>query len=170
MDDVVTYTARNVAVHRGVQHVIGTVDLTLTTDRLIATTCGTGLLDRPRTIDVALVDLVRFALVPANRAQQMLGEATYDAELLLSYRLDGDVRRRRILVDSTDPALRQLLARLAALRPEASLLDVEPAEAYGEIGAADPTRTVKILLAVVVGVPVLISLVMIILAATGNAG
>jgi hypothetical protein len=94
---------------------------------------------------------------------------TYDAELLVSDRTQSGLRHRRFLVDSEDPALRRILRVLTAARPEASRLDVEPAETYRETGAADPARTVKIVLAIVIGIPLLISLVMIVLAATGNA-
>ena len=169
VDEAITYTGRNVASRRGVAQTIGTVELTLTADRFIATTCGVGLLDRPRTVSVALAELVTFAVVPATAAQRMLGEATYDAELLLSYRAEGRLQRRRFLIDSQSPELRRILGVLAAARPEASRLDADPVEAYRETGLANPARTVKILLAVLIGVPLLISLIMIVLAATGNA-
>jgi hypothetical protein len=89
VDEVIRYSARNVATRRGVPDVLGTVDLAPTTDRFVATTCGTG------------------------------------------------------------------------------LLDVAPAEAYRLTGSANPVRTVRIFLAVLIGVPVLISVIMIVLLATG---
>src|ERR1700737_2087700 len=68
----------------------GTVDLTLTRERFIAKTQGKGLIDKPRTIDIALSDLKYFCLVPTIAFQNLVsytsvGDHSYDAEFIFSY-------------------------------------------------------------------------------------
>src|ERR1700737_3042935 len=101
----------------------GTVDLTLTDERLIAKTQGKGLIDRPRTIDILLSDLEHFCLVPTIAPQNLVsytstGDHSYDAEFIFSYRAGERVKKKRgVLVNSRDESFKMLLETLAGKCP-----------------------------------------------------
>jgi len=134
-------------------HATGTVELELTSSRFVVRTKGNGLADRLRTIDVPVSAVRLFAVTPAFGAQTRVAYGSYDAELLLRYDDAGSTRTKRLFVRAEDHALRALLEQLAALRPDASLLGVPPAEAYARIGVLSPRRAVWIVIAVAVLVP-----------------
>jgi hypothetical protein len=92
----------------------GTIDLTLTHERFIAKTQGKGLIDKPRTIDIPLSDLKHFCLVPTIAPQNLVsytsvGDPSYDAEFILSYREGEQLKKKRVFVNSQDEAFEVLL-------------------------------------------------------------
>ncbi|HEY0395441.1 MAG TPA: hypothetical protein VGD01_13165 [Candidatus Elarobacter sp.] len=146
----------------------GTVELALTSGRFTVTTQGKGLIDKPRTIDIALSDLEKFCVIPTIRAQNIVGQDagtsmiyddTYDAELMFSYRDGGTLKKKRLFVNSHDPAFEAIMARLKADRPTASLLDLDPAEAQKQIGAMPTSKALFIVIGVIVGMPLVIGLI-----------
>jgi hypothetical protein len=109
----------------------GTVDLTLTDERFVAKTQGKGLLDKPRTIDIPISDLKHFCLVPTIAPQNLVsytsvGDHSYDAEFIFSYREGEQLKKKRVFVNSQDEAFKLLLANLGRECPSASLLHLEP--------------------------------------------
>jgi hypothetical protein len=160
MQDRVIYSTKNVAISPRLRRRLianNTVTIVVTADRFRIDSCGSGLLDRPRTIDVQLADLAAFAVVPAAFGQTM-GRATFDAELLIAYRVGDKTKRRRVFANAQDPAFQRVLDRLAANCPNASLLNVAPTEAYRRIGVVSPVTTFRIVFGVLFGIPVLIAL------------
>jgi hypothetical protein len=150
--------------HR-LSHSTGTSELVLTGDRLVVKTHGTGLADRPRTIDVALAELRQFCMTGTIRAQNMSGtpaqqvvDTSRDSELIFSYLAGGRVKKQRLFVDASDPALQAIVSRLRELRPDASLLHLAPRDAYRTIGVLSPEQGLRVVLAVVIGAPVLVVL------------
>ncbi|HEY0615525.1 MAG TPA: hypothetical protein VGC96_12820 [Candidatus Elarobacter sp.] len=146
----------------------GTVELALTDRRFTVTTQGKGLIDKPRTIDVALSDLAQFCVVPTIRAQNVVGQdagtsmiydAAYDAELIFSYRDAGKVKKKRLFVNRRDDAFQALLAQLKDDCPTASLLNLDPAEAQKQIGVVSGSKALVIVIGVIVGVPLVIGLI-----------
>src|SRR5258706_11263370 len=112
----------------------GTVDLALTDERFIARTQGKGLIDKPRTIDISLSDLKNFCLVPTIAPQNLVsytsvGDHSYDAEFMFSYREGEQLKKKRVFVNSRDESFKVFLEKLERERPDASLLHVGPAEA-----------------------------------------
>jgi hypothetical protein len=153
-------------------HSTGTVDLELSGDRFVVRTKGNGLADRLRVIDVSVAELVKFAVVGTVAAQNLGGtraQITVDnartAELLFSYRDGGSTRKKRLFVNGTDPAFSTIVERLAALRPDASLVGRTPSEAYGEVGVLSPQQGLLVVLAVLLGIPALIAVVYALVAA-----
>jgi hypothetical protein len=145
-------------------HSTGTVELELGRERFVVRTKGTGLADKLRTIDMAIADLRGFALTPTTPVQNRVGgtparpvmDASRDAELLLSYVEAGRTKKKRLFVAAGDPALQAVIAGLRQLRPDASLLHLEPREAYRRIGVLSPQQGVTIVLLVLIGVPLVI--------------
>jgi hypothetical protein len=157
------------------KHSNATVDLALTNDRLIVNTQGKGLLDRLRTIDIPLSDLESFCLVPTIGAQNIIGrrseenagdfayDLSYDSEFIFSYRDNGNLKKKRVFVNSRDEIFQRLLEALESSCPEASLLHLEPAEAQKQIGVISARKGVYIIIALLVGLPVIGALIMIII-------
>jgi len=146
------------------EHVHGTVELTLTVDRLTATTRGVGLADRTRTVDVALSDLRKFALVPTIAAQNLVDHGkyhdTYDAEFMYSYSENGKLKKKRVFVRSGDEELQAILRELERRCPAASLLGLDPDAAERQIGVVSAKKAVYLLLALLIGGPIALILIM----------
>lgn len=145
----------------------GTVDLTLTDERLIAKTQGKGLIDKLRTIDIPLSDLKHFCLVPTIAPQNLVSYGTvpdysYDSEFIFSYREGEQLKKKRVFVNSQDESFKMLLENLGRERPSASLLHLEPAEAQKQMGIVSATKAIYIIVGVLVGVPLMIVLIVII--------
>lgn len=149
------------------EHPAGTVELVLYPDRLVIGSTGRGLLDRARRTDVALADLAAFAVVPTIAAQHVTlnrdpaGDAAcaaYDAEFCVAFRTPGGTKTRRVFAARGDAVFGQLLAALVAARPDASLLGLDPADAQRRMGILSAARAVVIVVALLIGVPVLVSL------------
>jgi hypothetical protein len=161
------------------QHAHGLVNLALSDDRFIVQTHGSGLLDKLRTIDISLSDLKNFCLVPTIGAQNIISrhggeggnflyDRSYDSEFIFSYQLDGKLKKKRLFVNSQDDNFQTILETLQNECPEASLLDLEPAEAQKQIGVMAARKGVFIVIGLLVGVPVVITIVSLIyMAATG---
>jgi hypothetical protein len=139
-----------------VDHGLGTVELSLTAERLIIRTEGRGLLDRPKVVDVALSELDRYAVVPVIAAQQA-GGMTCDSEFIVTYRVAADRKAKRVFVDNDD-ALRAFLAQLVRRHPAGSLLHLPPAQAHEQLGVASAAKAVYIVIALLVAVPIVIAL------------
>ncbi len=152
------------------QHALAKIDLTMTSERFVAKTQGTGLLDKPRTIDIPLSDLKNFCLVPTIGAQHIVVgtrtntqyDRSYDSEFIFSYHENGKLKKKRILVNGQNEAFQKLLAALESKRPEASLLHLEPAEAQKQIGVIAASKTVLIIIGLIIGVPVIIALIVLV--------
>lgn len=153
------------------KHAHGVVDLALVNDRLLVNTQGNGLADKLRTIDLALSDLKNFCLVPTIGAQNLISrhgadgemeyDQTYDAEFIFSYTVGGKLKKKRVFVNSHDNNFQAILEQLVAARPDASLLDLPPAEAQKQIGVMSPRTAVFIIVGLLVGVPVIAALIII---------
>jgi len=145
----------------------GTVDLTLTHERFIAKTQGKGLIDKPRTIDIPLSDLKHFCLVPTIAPQNLVsygsvGDHSYDAEFIFSYREGEQQKQKRVFVNSRDESFKVLVETLRRECPSASLLHLEPAEAQKQMGVLSASKTIYIIIGLLVGVPLVIALIVII--------
>jgi hypothetical protein len=145
----------------------GTVDLTLTDERFVAKTQGKGLLDKPRTIDIPISDLKHFCLVPTITPQNLVsytsvGDHSYDAEFIFSYREGEQLKKKRVFVNSQDEAFKLLLANLGRECPSASLLHLGPAEAQKQMGVLSARRAIYIIIGLLVGVPLVIASIVII--------
>src|SRR5690348_10958222 len=89
-------------------HATSTVNLSLTADRLIINTAGKGLADRPRTLEIPLSDLQKFAVVPTIAAQNVVArqagenvyDAAYDSEFIVSYNTAGKTTHKRVFVNN----------------------------------------------------------------------
>lgn len=161
------------------KHAHGMVDLVLADDRFIVNTHGSGLIDKLRTIDISLSEIKNFCLVPTICAQNIISrhggeggaylyDRSYDAEFIFSYLDRGKLKKKRVFVNSTDETLRAILERLRTERPDASLLDLDPVEAQKQMGVMTARKGVFIIVALLVGVPVLIAAIsLIVMAATG---
>jgi hypothetical protein len=159
MQEAVTYSA---------DHANGTVELTLTAERFVVKTQGKGLVDKLKTIDIPFSDLDKFCVVPTIAAQNVVGagpgiqrvyDRSYDAEFIFSFRAGGKLQKKRLFVDSQDPAFERVLAALKARCPAASLLDLDPAEAQKQIGALSAGKALYLVFGVIIGVPLLIGIV-----------
>jgi hypothetical protein len=138
-------------------HANGTVDLALDHARLVVTTKGVGALDRVRATEIALADLVAFAVLPVIAAQQAVArgvnDRSFDGELLVSHHVHGARKARRVFVSMSDPSFVAIVDALRARKPDASLIGVAPDEAYRRIGVLSPRRAVAIVIAVAIGLP-----------------
>ena len=151
------------------RHSSGTVELMLTGERLIAKTHGTGLLDKLRIIDIPCSDLQKFCIVPTIKAQNLVGKVTdnaydlsYDSEFIFSYQAQGKLKHKRMFVNSQDERFRLLLESLKEKCPGASLLERDPAEAQKEIGVLSASKALYIVIAFIVGLPIVIALTFVI--------
>ncbi|MEP6945626.1 MAG: hypothetical protein ABJA02_06885, partial [Acidobacteriota bacterium] len=127
------------------QRVEGTVDLTLTSERFIAKTKGSGLLDKPRVTDISLGDLKNFCLVKTIGVQNLVGpgsdgDLTFDSEFIFSFLESGKLKNKRVFVNSRDPRFQAVLQGLTQLCPGASLLHLDPAEAQKQMGAVSSSK------------------------------
>jgi hypothetical protein len=138
-------------------HANGTVDLVLDDAKLIVTTQGVGALDRVRATEIAIGDLIAFAVVPAIGAQRAVArgvqDRSFDGELLVAHDVHGVRKARRVFVSMNDPSFVALVDALRARRPEASLIGVAPDEAYKKIGVLSPRRAVAIVITVALALP-----------------
>jgi hypothetical protein len=145
----------------------GTADLTLTDQRFVVKTKGVGLLDKLQTIDIALTDMDKFCVVPTIGAQNVVGgtgtqkiyDDSYDAEFIFSYRDAGKLKKKRLFVDQQDETWQRLLAALNSRCPGASLLNLDPAEAQKLIGVISGRKALYIVLAVIIGLPLLVGVI-----------
>jgi hypothetical protein len=145
-------------------HAQRSVVLRLADDLLELTTTGKGLIDRPRILTVPVADLKNFALVPTVNIQHVTGgrlsnpqtDLSYDSEFFLSYTVDGKVKKKRVFILAQDPNFRAILDALKARRPEASLLDLGPAEVHERMGFITARQAVWIIVGLLVGLPVLV--------------
>ncbi len=145
----------------------GTVDLTLTDERFIAATKGKGLIDKPRVIDIPLSDLKNFCLAPTITAQNLAsfssaGDYSYDAEFIFSYREGERLKKKRVFVNSRDESFKVLLENLGRECPTASLLHLDPAEAQKQMGVLSASKSIYLILGLLIGVPLLVALIVII--------
>ena len=160
------------------KHAHGMVDLVLVDDHLIVNTQGVGLADRLRTIDVELSQLKNFCLVPTIGAQNVISrhgqngemefDTSYDAEFIFSYLLGTRVKKKRVFVNSQSDDFQAILSELLSKRPDASLLDLPPAEAQKQIGVMSARKAVYLIVFLLVGVPVIIALIIILTQALGG--
>jgi hypothetical protein len=161
------------------KHAHGMVDLVLVDDRFIVNTQGTGLLDKLRTIDISLSSLKNFCLVPTIGAQNIISrhggedagfvyDRSYDAEFIFSYLDEGKLKKKRVFVNSQDDSFQTILETLQSECPEASLLHLEPAEAQKQIGVMAARKAVFIVIALLVGVPTVIVMIMLIVMAANG--
>ena len=148
-------------------HTTSTLHMAVTDGRLVVNTQGKGALDKPKSIDIPLSGLKQFCLVPTVGAQNLhnvrnAGDFSYDSEFIFSY-VDGDkTKLKRVFVNSQDPQFQSILNALASQRPAASLLGLDPAEAQKRMGVVSAAKTVFVILALLIGVPVLLSIIYII--------
>lgn len=158
-------------------HSLGTVQLTLYKDRLTVKTQGGGVVDRPRKVDLELSVLEHFCLVPVIGIQRLQnfkssGDQRYNAEFVFSFRAKGQLKISRVFVNAEDPLFGRFLDALERssldLNPAASLMHLDPAAALKKIGARSASGTVRLLLAVFIGVPVLLAIIFIIYKITGS--
>src|SRR5437763_3733605 len=150
-----------------IDHSNGTVDLTLTDKRFVAKTQGKGLIDKPRTIDIPLTDLKHFCLAPTIAPQNLVsyisaGDLSYDAEFIFSYKEGEHLKKKRVFVNSRDESFKVLLENLGRECPSASLLHLEPGEAQKQMGVLSASKTIYIIIGLLVGVPLVIALIVII--------
>jgi hypothetical protein len=160
------------------KHAHGTVDLALVDDRLIVNTQGVGLADRLRTIDLALSDLKNFCLVPTIGAQNLISrhgedgemafDQSYDAEFIFSYAAGRKVKKKRVFVDSQNDNFQAILEQLIARRPDASLIDLPPAEAQKQMGVVSARTAVFVIVGLLVGLPVIATIIIILTQALGG--
>ncbi len=153
------------------KHAHGMVDLVLADDRFVINTQGNGLVDKLRTIDISLSDVKKFCLVPTIGAQNLVSrhgedgemeyDQSYDAELIFSFVENEKLQKKRVFVNSHDDRFQAILESLINARPEASLLDLEPAEAQKQIGVMSARKAVYIIVGLLVGVPVMLALIII---------
>ena len=145
------------------RHATGSVELTLDSGRFVVKTQGTGLADKLRTIDVSVGELTHFCIVPTIGAQNMVArgvsDGSFDAELVFSYVSAGKPGKKRLFVNSRDPAFMQIISSLAASRPDASLLQLDPQEALRRIGVMSASKALWVILAVVIAIPVIITII-----------
>ena len=161
MPESITYT---------LDHATSTVNLNLTPDRLIVNTQGKGLADRPRTIDIPISNVVNFAIVPTIGAQNLVAregaqnvyDTSYDSEFIFTYRDADKVKTKRVFVNSQDVSFQSFLQALEKARPDASLTHLDPAEAQKQMGVLSASKALPIIVAVIVGIPVLIALIVLI--------
>jgi hypothetical protein len=147
-------------------HSQSTVDLTLSDGRLVVKTQGKGLLDKPRVIHIPLSDLKSFYVTQTIGVQNLQtftseGDRSYDSEFMFSYLEGGKAKSKRVFVNSQDPAFQRFLSSLGTARPDASLLNLPSAEALKQIGTISASKSLYLVLALIVAVPVLIILIVI---------
>ncbi len=155
------------------EHSNATVKLVLTNTRLTVSTQGKGLLDKSRVIDISLSDLKNFCVIPTIGAQNLVGrfeketkEFTYDyscdSEFIFSFHENGRVKKKRVFVNSRDEKFQIFFEFLKNKCPSASLLHLGPEEARTQIGITTARTGVYVVLGTLIGVPVILSLIIII--------
>ena len=148
-------------------HTTSSLHMAVIDSRLVVNTQGKGALDKPKTIDIPLSRLKHFCLVPTINAQNLHnfrneGDHSYDSEFIFSY-VDGDrTKSKRVFVASQDAQLQMIVNELARQRPDASLLGLDPAEAQKQMGVVSAAKTALVILALLIGVPILLSIIYII--------
>lgn len=155
-----------------IDHSTSSAELSLSEERFRVRTKGKGLADRERTIDIPIADLRQFCLIPTIGAQNLAGaklapDTSYDSEFIFSYVDGGRLEKKRLFVLKGDEAFDRLIGRLGSLRPDASLLHLDPAEAQKQIGVISAAKTVWVVIAIIVGIPVLIALFFLVSAILG---
>src|SRR5690349_3998391 len=97
-------------------HATSTVDISLGAGRLVVKTQGKGALDKLRTIDIAVGDLLKFSVVPTIGVQNVSGgrlsdapDTSYDSEFIFSYSEEGKVMHKRMFVAREDAAFKRLI-------------------------------------------------------------
>ncbi|QQS40686.1 MAG: hypothetical protein IPM63_15140 [Acidobacteriota bacterium] len=145
-----------------IDHSTSSAEIVLTSERLRVRTKGKGLADKERIIDIPIAGLRQFCLVPTIGAQNLAGaklapDNSYDSEFIFSYDDGGRLEKKRLFVLKGDEAFVRLIEMLGSLRPDASLLHLEPAEAQKQIGVISAAKTVWVIVAIIVGIPVLIA-------------
>lgn len=143
------------------------VSFVLSEDRLIVETKGKGALDKLQIIRLPLSAIKNFCLVPVTGVQQLqtfrsAGDQSYNSEFIFSYHEGRKVKTKRVFVNSSDAAFDRLLTELKRKCPEASLLHLQPATALNQVGVVAATKAMRVILALLIGIPVLIALVFII--------
>jgi len=126
-------------------------------------TAGKGLIDQRRGIRIPIANLKNFALVPTVAIQHVQGgklhnpvtDYSYDSELFLTWTSDGKTKKKRTFVDARSETIQGILRCLKEQRPDASLLDVSPEEAHKRMGFITARQTVRIIVALLVGLPIL---------------
>lgn len=145
------------------EHSTSAVDLSLTADRLLVKTEGKGLADTVRIVEVPLSALRQFVVAPTVGAQNLAARGTYDAsydsEFIFTYDEQGKVRNKRLFVLRGDEGFQRFIAALQAARPDASLMHLDPADAQQQMGVLSASKAVWIIIAVIVGIPLLIALI-----------
>jgi len=144
-------------------HARWSMGIRLGDDRLELTFSGKGLIDKPRTTAIPLADLKNFAVVPTAQIQHVIGgrlsdpvtDNSYDSELFVSWTLNGKLKKKRVFVSAQHPAFKSILEALKARRPEASLLDLSPDQAYQRMGFITPKQAVWIIVGLIVGLPII---------------
>ena len=71
------------------------------------------------------------------------------------------VKKKRVFVNSQNDKFQAILEQIKAKRPDASLLELPPAEAQKQIGVMSARTAVFIIVGLLVGVPVIAALVII---------
>ena len=155
------------------KHAHGMVDLVLADDRLIVNTQGNGLIDKLRTIDISLSEVKKFCMIPTIGAQNLISrhgedgemeyDQSYDAEFIFSFIENGKLKKKRVFVNSHDNHFQAILEALISVRPDASLLDLDTAEAQKQIGVMSARKAVYIIVGLLVGVPILLALIIIVI-------
>lgn len=148
-------------------HTNSTLHMALTDGRLVVNTQGKGALDKLKSIDIPLSDLKQFCIVPTVGAQNLHnarnpGDFSYDSEFIFAYANGHKTKSKRVFVNSQDAHFQAVVNGLVLQRPEASLLALDPAEAQKQMGVVSATKTVFLILVLLVGVPILLSIIYII--------
>ena len=153
-------------------HSTGSVELLLSSDRFVVRTKGFVLADKLRTIDIPPSGLRLFAVTPTIELQNIQGtramrvvDTSRNAELIFSYDAGAGLQKKRLFVNASDPAFQALVARLTELRPDASLLQLSPQQAYARIGVVSPSRAVWLFVLVLIGIPLSIAIVVAVVSA-----
>jgi hypothetical protein len=143
----------------------------LDNDRLEVTLVGKGAVQTPRITTIPIADLKYFGVVPTAEVQQVIGgrktavvkDDSYDGEILLSWTVGGKVKKKRAFVSRQDERFREILDALQARRADASLLSLGPAEVHERMGILTAAQTVRIILGLLIGIPILVVILVLIL-------
>lgn len=152
--------------HYFLDHSSATVNLTLTDRQFIAETQGKGALDKPQHINILISSIKKFCLVATKKVQNLnnarsAGDYSYDSEFIFLYPDGQKMKIKRIFVNSLDAPFVKILNELKHKQPDASLLHLPQEEALKQIGVTSATKTIRIFLWLLVGIPVIILLIFI---------
>lgn len=150
--------------HYYLDHSSATVNLTLTDKQFIAETQGKGALDKPQQINIPISSIKYFCLVATNKFQNLKnvrsdGDFSYDSEFIFLYADGQKMKTKRIFVNSHDEAFEKILNELEQKRPDACLLHLPQEEAVKQIGVLAATKTIRIFLWLLVGIPTIVLLI-----------